>query len=182
MSQSNDENRGFVLLVDDEEAILESLGELLEALEFEVVTANCYESAVKVFESEDGKRLEAVISDLKMPGKSGVDVLKYLNSTKSKLPLIFLTGFGTLESCQDAVREGAFDYVLKPIDNKDKILFPLMHAIEKYRLEHKCKEMQKDIIRMANEHQKILEDLLSDFEIKDRVQQKINDILEKWDK
>lgn len=56
-------------------------------------------------------------------------------------PIIFFTGYATLESCQEAVSEGAFDYILKPIDNKDKIIFLLKHAVEKYRLEKKNREM-----------------------------------------
>ncbi len=173
-------NIGYVMLIDDEEAILESLGELLETMGFKVVTADGYNSAVKIFESPEVKKIDVIVSDLKMPGKSGVDVLHYVNIKKIRAPFIFLTGYGTLETCQEAVKEGAFDYILKPIDNKDKILFPLMHAIEKHRLENKVKAMQKDIIRMAEEHQAILENLLSDVEIKEQVQKKITDILEKW--
>ena len=131
--------------------------------------------------NENTGELEAVISDLKMPGESGLEVLRYLNNEKINIPLIFLTGFGTLESCQESVKEGAFDYILKPIDNKDKVLFPLSHAVEKHRLEIKAREMQRDIIEMAEEHQKILEKLLSDVEMKERVQDKIGEILNKWE-
>ncbi len=179
--EENKYDNGFILLVDDEEAIRESLGELMEACGFKIVTADGYDNAVKILEGEEGKEIETIVSDLKMPGKSGIEVLRYVNEKKLKIPLIFLTGFGTLESCQDAVREGAFDYVLKPIDNKDKIIYPVNHAVEKHRLETKLKDMQKDIITMAEEHQKILEDLLSDVEIKEQVQKKISNILDKWD-
>ncbi|MBF0253438.1 MAG: response regulator [Candidatus Omnitrophica bacterium] len=174
------ETQGYIMLIDDEDAILESLGELLETLGFEVITANGYDNAKKIFDSVEVKRIDVIVSDLKMPGKSGVDVLHYVNEKKLRIPFIFLTGYGTLDTCQEAVREGAFDYVLKPIDNKDKILYPVMHAIEKHRLENKVKEMQKDIIHMAEEHQKILENLLSDVEIKEQVQDKISKILDKW--
>jgi len=177
---SDDENEGTVLLVDDEEAIREALGELLESCGFEILLADCYKSAVKVLDKDHAK-IEAVVSDLKMPGESGVEVLRYINEKDFNIPLIFLTGFGTLESCQAAVQEGAFDYVLKPIDNKDKIIFPLSHAVEKYRLEKRALEMQRDIIQMAEEHQKILEGLLSDVEMKARVEDKIGKILEKYD-
>lgn len=174
-----EKHNGCVLLVDDDDAIRESLGELLESCGFKVFTANCYENAVKVIESND--EIEAIISDLKMPGKSGHEVLKYLNEHHLSIPLIFLTGYATLESCQEAVRDGAFDYILKPIDNKDKVIFPLTHAIEKTRLEQKTMELQKDIIEMAEEHQAILDELLMDAEMKDKVQTRISKILDKWD-
>ncbi len=170
---------GYVLLVDDEPAILEALGELLDSCGFTVSTADGYDNAVKVL--TENKQIEAIISDLKMPGKSGVDVLKYVNSENLEIPLIFLTGFGTLESCQEAVKAGAFDYILKPIDDKDKVVFPLTHAIEKRRLEQQTKEMQMDIIQMAEEHQQILDGLLADAEMKEKVQERISKVLEKWD-
>jgi len=174
------ENEGFILLVDDEEAIRDSLSELLDACGFEVQVADCYKNAVKIIDQHQDK-IEAVLSDLKMPGSSGLEVLRYINEKEHDIPLIFLTGFGTLESCQEAVKEGAFDYILKPIDSKDKVIFPLKHAVEKCRLEKKSKEMQKDIIQMAAEHQKVMEMLLQDVEMKDKVEDRINDILEKWD-
>jgi DNA-binding NtrC family response regulator len=172
--------KGTVLLVDDEEAIRESLGELLQMCKFKVYTAGSCDSAVKVLKENDD--IEVVVSDLKMPGKPGIEVLRHINKIEKKVPVIFLTGYGTLESCQEAVREGAFDYVLKPIDDKDKILFPLRHAVEQFRLEKKNKELQLDILRMAQEHQALVEQLLTDTETKDKVQKKIREIVGKWEK
>lgn len=177
MSKEN-ECEGRVLFVDDEASIREALSELLVACGFDVQTADSYDSAVRVLENDEN--IEAIVCDLKMPGKSGVEVLRYVNRKKRNIPVIFLTGYGTFETCQDAVKEGAFDYILKPIDNKDKIVFPLRHAVEKTRLEKRNKEMQRDIIRMAEEHQKILDGLLTDVELKDEVQSRISAILDKW--
>lgn len=175
-----EKNKGRVLFVDDEKPIRESLEELLTACGFEILTADSVDNAVKVLESSKG--IEAIISDLKMPGKSGHELLDYLNKKEKKIPLIFLTGYGTLESCQKAVREGAFDYILKPIDSKDKVILPLSHAVENYRLEEKNRQMKRDIIRMAEEHQRILDDLLQDVELKEKIQGRISKILEKWEK
>ncbi|MBF0503586.1 MAG: response regulator [Candidatus Omnitrophica bacterium] len=171
---------GCVLLVDDEEAIRESLKELLEALGFEAYTADGVDNAIKVIGRQ--KEIEAIICDLKMPGKSGIELIRYLNSKESRIPLIFLTGFGTMETCQDALREGAFDYILKPIEDKDKVLLPLKHAIERFNLEKQNKELQMDILRMAEEHEELLNSILSDIEIKSKVQEKISAIVKKWEK
>jgi DNA-binding NtrC family response regulator len=170
--------RGCILLVDDEEAIRESLGELLAECGFKVHTAETVDSAAKTLEKRDD--IEAIISDLKMPGKPGIELLRHLNKSGKKIPVIFLTGYGTLESCQDAVREGAFDYILKPIEDKDSVIFPLKHAVEKFRLEKRNKEMQMDILRMAHEHQELVDELLSDSETKDRAHKRISEIVEKW--
>ena len=177
---SKTRNEGCVLLVDDEQAIRESLGELLESCGFKVLSADGYANAVKIIDSND--EIEVIVSDLKMPGKSGHEILKYLNSKNKDIPLIFLTGYATLESCQEAVRDGAFDYILKPIDNKDKVIFPLKHAIEKCRMEKKMAEMQADIVKMAEEHHKIIDTLLMNAEMKDKVQARIGKILDKWNK
>ena len=169
-----------VLLVDDEEAIRESLGELLTECGFNVSLADSVDNAVKVLENETD--VEAIVSDLKMPKKPGIELLRYLNETQRKIPVIFLTGYGTLESCQEAVREGAFDYILKPIDDKDKVIFPLKHAVEQFRLEKKNKEMQLDILRMAEEHQALVDQILNDAEAKNKVQERIGAIVNKWKK
>jgi flagellar biosynthesis/type III secretory pathway M-ring protein FliF/YscJ len=63
-----------------------------------------------------------------------------------------------------------------------KVIFPLKHAMEQFRLEKKNKEMQADILRMANEHRELVEQLLSDSETKDRAQKRISEIVEKWKK
>ena len=172
-------NEGTVLLVDDEKAVRESLGELLTTCGFNVLLADSCKNAVKALKEKDG--IEVIICDLRMPRESGLEVLRYINKEKKKIPLIFLTGYGMLESCQEAVRRGAFDYILKPIDNKDKIIFPLKHAVDKYRLEKKNEAMRIDILRMAEEHQKILESLLADIETKEKVHKRIFKILEKWE-
>ena len=172
--------KGCVLLVDDEESIRESLGELLTACGFKMLLADSYKSAVSVLKGSE--EIEAIICDLKMPGESGLEVLRYINKQKKDIPIIFLTGYGTLESCQEAVKEGAFDYILKPINEKDKIIFPLRHAVEKYQLAKKTKEMQMDILHMGEEQQRILGDLLEDVETKKKVQKRISKIVDKWKK
>ncbi|MBF0569679.1 MAG: response regulator [Candidatus Omnitrophica bacterium] len=175
-----DQIKGCVLLVDDEEPIRESLGELLEACGYKVYTADCVDNGIKeVGRHED---IEAIVSDMKMPGKTGIDLLHHLNDVGKKIPVIFLTGYGTLETCQEAVRAGAFDYILKPIDDKDKVLFPLKHAIEQLRLERNNEELKLDILKMAEEHEKLLDSILGDIETKDKVQKRINSIVKKWDK
>ncbi len=172
--------KGYVLLVDDEEAIRESLGELLEACGFTVCTADCVDNAIKLLAKD--MEIEAIISDMKMPGKTGIDMLHHLNDHNRKIPVIFLTGYGTLETCQEAVRAGAFDYILKPIEDKDKVLLPLKHAIEQSRLERNNEELKRDILLMAEEHERLLDSILHDVETKEKVQDKIGAIVKKWDK
>ena len=171
--------QGNVLLVDDEDEIREALEELLSACGYTVSTANSVDNAIKVLEKKAD--IEAIVSDMKMPGKQGVEILPYLNENKRAIPVLFLTGFGTLETCQEAVRGGAFDYILKPIEDKEKLLIPLRHAIERSRLEKMNEELKIDILRMAEEHERLLESILNDAQTKDKVQDKISAIVKKWD-
>ena len=171
--------QGKVLLVDDEDVIREALEELLSACGYTVSTANSVDNAIKVLEQKPD--IEAIVSDMKMPGKEGVQILPWLNANKRMVPVLFLTGFGALETCQEAVRGGAFDYILKPIEDKEKLLIPLRHAMEKVRLERMNEELKLDILRMAEEHERLLESILNDAQTKDRVQDKIGEIVKKWD-
>ena len=172
-------DEGCVLFVDDEEPVRESLRELLTTCGFRVLLADSYKSAVGVLKGNE--EIEAIICDIKMPDKPGLEVLRYVNKGKQNIPLIFLTGYGTLETSQEALRDGAFDYILKPIDNKDKIVLPLKHAVEKYRSEKKNREMQLDILRLAEEHERILGDLLSDVETREKAEERMSEIVDKWE-
>lgn len=171
-------HEGLILLVDDEESIRESLGDLLDACGFKVFTADGVDKGIAVLTQNPG--IETVLSDLKMPVKSGLEMLKHLNDHKISIPIIFLTGFGTLESCQQAVRGGAFDYILKPIEDKEKVLMPLKHAVEKCRLERKNEELRADILLMAEESQRMIDEILTQTEHKDLVHERIGKIIDKY--
>jgi DNA-binding NtrC family response regulator len=171
-------SKGIILIVDDEAPIRDSLGELLTACGFEVTTADCVDAAAAVLEKRSD--IEAILSDLKMPVKSGIELLRHINKIKRNVPVTFLTGYGTLETCQEAVREGAFDYILKPIDDKDKVIFPLTHAVEKFRLEKRNQQLQQEIIRLAEEHQQIIAEILDDAEVKAKVWDRVSKVLDKW--
>jgi DNA-binding NtrC family response regulator len=171
---------GLILIVDSEKPIRESLEDLLIACGFTPISAKSYKDAVAALE-KSSEEPEAILCELNMTGKSGLELLRYINKNKKDIPLIFFTGYGTLESCQEAVRENAFDYILKPIDNKDKIVFPLKHAVKRYRLEKKNREMQADIIRMAKEHKRIVAEILDDAEIRENIQGRISKIVDRWE-
>lgn len=171
---------GSVLLVDDEEVIRESLGDFLRNKGFTVALADSLNSAVTVLE-KSGEEIEAIICDMKMPDGSGLDVLKHLNSKKMNIPLIFLTGHGTLETCQEAVREGAFDYILKPAEEEDRVIFPLRHAVEKCRLAKTNRRMRREIARMVDEIEGALHEAFEDAANKEELQTRISEILNRCD-
>ncbi|MDX1630848.1 MAG: sigma-54 dependent transcriptional regulator [Thermoanaerobaculia bacterium] len=111
--------RGTILVVDDEEYVRESLAALLSRKEYRVQTAA---SASEALEPESLDGVEAVITDLKMPGMSGLDLVRELGDRRPRLPVIVLTAHGTVESAVESMRAGAFDYVLKPARPEELLL------------------------------------------------------------
>ncbi|MFT5207867.1 MAG: CheY-like chemotaxis protein/nitrogen-specific signal transduction histidine kinase [Candidatus Omnitrophota bacterium] len=160
--------KDVILVIDDEESVLASLEALLSDVGFEIITADSYENAVRVIDENDD--IEAILCDIKLPGKSGHDVLTFINKRELRVPLIFLTGYGTIKDCQSALKEGAFDFILKPVTEREHVVMPLLHAIENYKLKKKTHEMQKKMTLMVSEKQGLLDALVSDKKIGTRVQ------------
>ena len=119
-----------ILTVDDEHLILRIIKDILSDEGYEVETAPDCQSAIKTLKKKD---FDAVLTDIRMPDKDGVQVLKEIRSFNPNIPVIFMTGFASLESAMEAVKNGAFDYITKPLDyNKLKSI--IKHAVDKYQL------------------------------------------------
>ncbi|QDU53997.1 response regulator transcription factor [Aeoliella mucimassa] len=118
-----------LLLVDDDELLRERMGRALAAREFEVVEASTYEEAVDRLES---LRPQRAVLDLRMPGGSGLTLLKLVREKSPETRVVMLTGYGSIANAVDAMREGAVGYVTKPAD-ADQVLaafdaMPALHA------------------------------------------------------
>ncbi len=100
-----------VLVVDDERSICDILGQFLKKKGYEVFLAQSGEEAVGLIEKYT---IDLVLSDIKMPGMSGVDLLKWIKDYNSHLPVLITTGFPTLDTAIEALKLGAFDYLTKP--------------------------------------------------------------------
>ena len=100
-----------VLIIDDNETIREGLAHTVKKLGHEAVTAPSGQAGVAAFRA---RRADFVISDLKMDGLSGVDVLKQIGALDPDVPIMIVTGFGTVETAVEAMKLGAFDFLTKP--------------------------------------------------------------------
>jgi DNA-binding response OmpR family regulator len=107
-----------VLLVDDEQEFTSALSERLEIRGHAVRVADSGEEALEIAETEPP---EVVVLDLKMPGLSGIEVLKRLKSMLPQVPVLLLTGYGSTEEGIKGMQLGAFDYLLKPLNITDLI-------------------------------------------------------------
>jgi two-component system response regulator AtoC len=101
------------LVVDDERKMRRILQILLERMGIESVGAESAEEALARFGEE---KVDLVLTDLKMPGQSGIDLLAQVRASDPDVPVIVLTAHGTVQTAVDAMKRGAFDYVLKPFD------------------------------------------------------------------
>ena len=108
-----------VFLVDDEARFVLNMAKLLRNRGFVVSTAFDGAEAVKAVES--GKGFDVVVLDVKMPGVDGIKTLKQIKARAPATEVIMLTGHATLESGVEAMRAGAFDYLMKPCDPEDLI-------------------------------------------------------------
>src|SRR5256885_6488837 len=104
-----------VLVIDDEMGRREILRMLLKR-NYQVSTADCVDAGIKVLKE---KHPDAVITDIRMPGASGIDGLRRIREIDPHVAVIMLTGFGALETAQEALRLGANDYIAKPFDARE---------------------------------------------------------------
>jgi DNA-binding NtrC family response regulator len=137
-----------ILVVDDELFIRELLFEFLTREDYEVVLADCGEKAVELIKSQP---VEVALIDLKMPGIDGIETLKKIKETNPNTPSIIMTGYPTLESSIEALRCGAYDYVMKPFK-----LNELKSSLEKALHESKLK---KEIGKLKNRVKTLEEEL-----------------------
>lgn len=119
--------RKSILVVDDEKNQREILETILSSEGYDVTTASSGEAAMKFVES---RRFDLVLTDLKMTGMSGLDLLKELTNYDKSIIVILLTAHGSVDSAVDALRLGAFDYLQKPYDS-EKLLDTVSRALNK---------------------------------------------------
>ncbi len=133
-----------VLVIDDEIGPRESLRMLLKP-NYQVHTANSVEAGIRLLRE---KKPDAVISDIRMPGTNGIDGLRLIREIDPHVAVIMLTGFGALETAQEALRLGANDYISKPFDAR-QMRDVVGRNVERTRL-HRTSEHAAEEIRELN--------------------------------
>jgi DNA-binding NtrC family response regulator len=120
-----------ILLLDDEVDMLLLLQTIITArTDHEVVTTNNPLELEDLMAAHD---FSLVISDLKMLGRDGLEVVEKTHEIDPTLPVVIITAYGSLESAQEAIRKGAYDYITKPF-RKEQVLIAIERALEWRRL------------------------------------------------
>ncbi len=100
-----------ILIVDDEEGLREGLSKLLEGEGYAVIAAETGEEALQILQQS---HIDLVLTDMRMPGMDGIELLKKIRERYGELGVIILTGYGQIESYIEAMNFGAIEYVSKP--------------------------------------------------------------------
>jgi DNA-binding NtrC family response regulator len=119
-----------ILVVEDKESMAAMLKETLEAEGYKVIPARDAAKGIKYL--KNGK-IDLVLTDLKLPDKNGIDVLKASKEENHLTPVIVMTAFGSVEAAVSAMKEGAFDFITKPFDT-DHLIILIKRALETQRL------------------------------------------------
>jgi two-component system NtrC family response regulator len=130
-----------ILIIDDEEKLRHLLARIIKSEGFEVFEASDLKSGFKKLEAND---IDVVLCDVKLPDGNGVDFLQKIKTTFPLTEVILLTAFGKISDGVQAMKNGAFDYIVKGDDN-DKIIPLLYKALEKVQLQKKVKQLEKRI-------------------------------------
>ncbi len=130
--------KGRVLVVDDDKSMLELSSERLRKRQFEVVTAQGAAEARLAFDSAEP---DVVVTDLNMPGQSGIQFCEWVVTNRSDIPVIVITAFGSLDTAIAAIRAGAYDFIPKPFEI-DVLSIALERAIKHRELHHEVKRLR----------------------------------------
>ena len=129
-----------ILVIDDDVVIREIVSSFLSGLSHNVYTAADSTAAEKIIKE---KIPDLIISDVRMPDKDGIEILKYAKSVNSNIPVILITAYDDVEMTIKAMQLGAYDYIEKPLD-KNKFLFVVERALETKRLSERLEVISSE--------------------------------------
>ncbi len=154
-------SKGKILIADDEIEIRELLGDFLKDEGYECILASdAYDALEKYIEND---KIDVVMSDIRMPGKSGLDLLEEINALDEDIMVIMISAVKDIESAISALSKGAYDYVSKPFE-LEKVAHIASKAIEKRRLILENKEYQNELEKRVIERTKDLKAALEELD------------------
>jgi two-component system, NtrC family, nitrogen regulation response regulator NtrX len=130
-----------ILVIDDDKSVRDSLKMILEYEHYEVEFA---ENGEKGLQSLDRFPVDVVLLDVKMAGMDGIEVLTKIRQKNQKLPVVMISGHGTIETAVEATKLGAFDFLSKPLD-RDKLLVTVRNALQHAKLTEEYEKLQEHV-------------------------------------
>lgn len=127
-----------ILLIDDEQGFVQTMAKRLDMRGFDVTTAFNGQEGIDALGKDN--HIDVVILDVKMPGMDGIETLKIIKATHPLVEVIMLTGHATVENAIEGMKNGAFDYMMKPCD-MDELLAKVGDAYNK-KQDHETKILE----------------------------------------
>ena len=132
-----------ILFVDDEERLRDTCSRLLTGRGYDVITAENGQIALDILSNS---QVNIIILERKMPLISGEDTLEIIAKKHPDVPVIIITGHGTIDTAIECMKKGAYDFIVKPFE-VDQLLLAIERAEDKKKLEQKAKKTQDELIR-----------------------------------
>jgi two-component system, NtrC family, nitrogen regulation response regulator NtrX len=133
-----------ILIIDDEKAIRKTLSEILSYEGYKIEEAGDGEEGLKKFQE---KVFDVVLCDIKMPKMDGLEFLDKAGEANPDVPVIMISGHGTIETAVEAVKKGAYDYIAKPPD-LNRLLITIRNAMDKTNLVTEAKVLRRKVSRV----------------------------------
>ena len=135
-----------ILVIDDEKAIRKTLSEILSFENYKVEEAADGEEGLKKFKE---KTFDAVLCDVKMPKVDGLEFLQKATEANPDVPIIMISGHGTIETAVEAVKNGAYDFISKPPD-LNRLLITIRNAMDRNKLVAETKVLKRRVAKVQN--------------------------------
>lgn len=136
----------LILIVDDEEGIRETLSEILEDEGYQVIMASTGEEAINIFQKEIP---DLVFLDIWLPGMDGIETLRAIKDLKREVPVIMISGHGTIELVVKAMQMGARDFIEKPL-SLDRVVISAKNALAMSNLERENRHLRENLLKKWN--------------------------------
>lgn len=130
-----------ILVVDDEKSVRDSLKMVLEFESYEVLFAEHGQEALRYLTTAS---IDLILLDVKMASMDGLEVLQRVRQKRSELPVIMISGHGTIETAVEATKLGAFDFLAKPLD-RDKLLVTVRNALQQAKLSEEYRQLRESV-------------------------------------
>ncbi|HLR29732.1 MAG TPA: response regulator transcription factor [Paenalcaligenes sp.] len=158
---SSNHNQCSIFIIDDDEAVRDSLRWLLEANGYQV---KCYASAEAFLNSYDTNQLCVLIVDVRMPGMSGLELQEALLARDVNIPMVFITGHGDVPMAVSTMKKGAIDFLEKPFNEAElrTIVARMIDiAVEQYQREQERLQHEEILARLTAREQQVLERIVA---------------------
>ncbi len=155
------DSKGNILIVDDEPSICTVICDYLRLQGYNCASANAVDSAMQILRTVQG--VDCILSDIKMPGKTGIDLLREVKNNWPEMAVILFTGNAEIHTAVASMQEGAYDFILKPIQLK-QVIHSITNALEKKRMKLELLNYQRNLEKLVTERTNQIKDAMQMLE------------------